>query len=69
MITTHYYNSREVQVDKDHLLKELDLTKEGVKIYFACNLLDYSDQCRVEDIRGLNYLLEKANTTSPNLMY
>lgn len=22
--------------------------------------LDYSDQCRVEEIRGLNYLLEKS---------
>ena len=62
MIKTHYYyNSRdEVQADKDHLLEELDLTKEGVKIYFTCNLLDYSDQCRVEEIRGLNYPLEKS---------
>lgn len=61
MIKTHYYyNSREVQADKDHLLEELDLTKEGVKIYFTCTPLDYSDQCRVEEIRGLNYLLEKS---------
>ena len=70
MITTHYDNSRdEVQADKDHLLEELDLTEEEAEIYDTCTLLDYSDQCRVEKIRGLNYLLEKANTTSPNLMY
>lgn len=61
MITTHYYNSRdEVQADKDHLLEELDLTEEEAEIYDTCNLLDYSDQCRVEKIRGLNYLLEKS---------
>lgn len=61
MITTHYDNSRdEVQADKDHLLEELDLTEEGVKIYDTCTPLDHSDQCRVEEIRGLNYLLEKS---------
>ena len=61
MITTHYYNSRdEVQADKDHLLEELDLTEEETEIYHTCNLLDYSDQCRVEETRGLNYLLEKS---------
>lgn len=61
MITTHYYNSRgEVQADKDHLLEELDLTEEEAEIYDTCTPLDYSDQCRVEEIRGLNYLLEKS---------
>lgn len=61
MITTHYYNSRgEVQADKDHLLEELDPTEEKAEIYDTCTLLDYSDQCRVEEIRGLNYLLEKS---------
>lgn len=63
MITTHYYNSRdEVQADKDHLLEELDLTEEEAEIYDTCTPLDYSDQCRVEEIRGLNYLLEKKQT-------
>lgn len=63
MITTHYYNSRgEVQADKDHLLEELDPTEEEAEIYDTCTTppLDYSDQCRVEEIRGLNYLLEKS---------
>lgn len=61
MIKTHYHNSRgEVQADKDHLLKELDLTEEEAEIYDTCTSLDYSDQCRVEDIRGLNYPLEKS---------
>lgn len=61
MITTHYYNPRdEVQADKDHPLEELDPTEEKAEIYDTCNPLDYSDQCRVEEIRGLNYLLEKS---------
>lgn len=61
MITTHYYNSRdEVQADKDHLLEELDPTEEEAEIHYTCNLLDYSDQRRVEKIRGLNYPLEKS---------
>ena len=61
MIKTHYDNSRdEVQADKDHLLEELDLTEEKAEIYDTCTPLDYSDQCRVEEIRGLNYLLEKS---------
>lgn len=61
MITTHYDNSRdEVQADKDHLLEELDLTEEKAEIYDTCTPLDYSDPCRVEEIRGLNYLLEKS---------
>lgn len=61
MITTHYDNSRdEVQAGKNHLLEELDLTEEKAEIYDTYNPLDYSDQCRVEEIRGLNYLLEKS---------
>lgn len=61
MITTHYNNSRDdVQADKDHPLKELDPTKEEAEIYHTCTPLNYSDQCRVEEIRGLNYLLEKS---------
>lgn len=63
MITTHYDNSRdEVQADKDHPLEELDPTEEEAEIYDTCTPLDYSDQCRVEETRGLNYLLEKKQT-------
>lgn len=57
-VTMHRYNSvEEVQADKDKLLEKLGLSEEDANDLYAMNLLDYSDQCRVEKIRGLNFLL------------
>ena len=61
-VTMHRYNSvEEVQADKDKLLEELGLSEEDANDLYAMNLLDYSDQCRVEKIRGLNFLLNHGN--------
>lgn len=61
-VTMHRYNSvEEVQADKDKLLEELGLSEEDANALYTMNLLDYSDQCRVERIRGLNFLLKHAS--------
>lgn len=61
-VTMHRYNSvEEVQADKDKLLEELGLSEEDANALYTMNLLDYSDQCRVEKIRGLNFLLKHAS--------
>lgn len=60
--TMHRYNSvDEIRADKDKLLEELGLSEEDANALYAMNLLDYSDQCRVERIRGLNFLLKHAS--------
>nr|DAH77188.1 MAG TPA: hypothetical protein [Caudoviricetes sp.] len=57
-VTMHRYKSKEeVQTDKDKLLEELGMSEEDANDLYTMNLLDYSDQCRVEKIRGLNFLL------------
>lgn len=57
-VTMHRYNSvEEIQADKDKLLEELGLSEEDANDLYTMNLLDYSDQRRVEKIRGLNFLL------------
>lgn len=57
-VTMHRYNSvDEIQADKDKLLEELGLSEEDANALYTMNLLDYSDQCRVEKIRGLNFLI------------
>lgn len=57
-VTMHRYNSvEEIQADKDKLLEELGLSEEDANALYTMNLLDYSDQCRVEKIRGLNFLI------------
>lgn len=64
-VTMHRYNSvDEIQADKDKLLEELEelgLSEEDANALYTMNLLDYSDQCRVERIRGLNFLLKHAS--------
>lgn len=61
-VTMHRYNSvDEIQADKDKLLEELGLSEEDANDLYTMNLLDYSDQCRVEKIRGLNFLLKHAS--------
>lgn len=61
-IKMHHYNSKaEIQADKDKLLEELGIDEEYADELYRCNLLDYSDQCRVEKIRGLNFLLRHGN--------
>lgn len=61
-VTMHRYNSvDEIQADKDKLLEELGLSEEDANALYTINLLDYSDQCRVERIRGLNFLLKHAS--------
>lgn len=61
-VTMHRYNSvEEIQADKDKLLEELGLSEEDADALYTMNLLDYSDQCRVERIRGLNFLLKHAS--------
>ncbi len=61
-VTMHRYNSvDEIQADKDKLLEELGLSEEDANALYTMNLLDYSDQCRVERIRGLNFLLKHAS--------
>lgn len=61
-VTMHRYNSvEEVQADKDKLLEELGLSEEDANALYTMNLLDYSDQCRVEKIRGLNFLIKHAS--------
>lgn len=61
-VTMHRYNSvDEIQADKDKLLEELGLSEEDANALYTMNLLDYSDQCRVEKIRGLNFLLKHAS--------
>lgn len=61
-VTMHRYNSvEEIQADKDKLLEELGLSEEDANALYAMNLLDYSDQCRVERIGGLNFLLKHAS--------
>lgn len=61
-VTMHRYNSvEEIQADKDKLLEELGLSEEDANALYTMNLLDYSDQCRVEKIRGLNFLLKHAS--------
>lgn len=61
-VTIHRYNSvEEIEADKDKLLEELGLSEEDANALYTMNLLDYSDQCRVERIRGLNFLLKHAS--------
>lgn len=61
-VTMHRYNSvEEIQADKDKLLEELGLSEEDANALYTMNLLDYSNQCRVEKIRGLNFLLKHAS--------
>ena len=61
-VTMHRYNSvDEIQADKDKLLEELGLSEEDANALYTMNLLDYSDQCRVERIRVLNFLLKHAS--------
>ena len=61
-VTMHHYKSKEeVQTDKDKLLEELGMSEEDANDLYTMNLLDYSDQCRVEKIRGLNFLLKHAS--------
>lgn len=57
-VTMHRYNSvEEIEADKAKLLEELGLSEEDANALYTMNLLDYSDQCRVEKIRGLNFLI------------
>ena len=61
-VTMHRYNSvEEIQADKDKLLEELGMSEEDANALYTMNLLDYSDQCRVEKIRGLNFLIKHAS--------
>lgn len=58
-VTMHRYNSvEEIQADKDKLLEELGLSEEDANALYAMNLLDYSDQRRVERVRQLNFLIK-----------
>lgn len=58
-VTMHRYNSvEEIQADKDKLLEELGLSEEDANALYAMNLLDYSDQCRVERVGQLNFLIK-----------
>lgn len=57
--TMHRYNSvEEIQADKDKLLEELGLSEEDANALYAMNLLDYSDQRRVEGVGQLNFLIK-----------
>lgn len=59
MIKHRYYDSvEEVEEDKNALLKELGMSEEEANDLYRMNLLDYSDQCRVEKIEGLNFLID-----------
>lgn len=58
-VTMHRYNSvEEIQADKDKLLEELGLSEEDANDLYTMNLLDYSDQRRVERVRQLNFLIK-----------
>ena len=61
-VTMHRYNSvEEIQADKDKLLEELGMSEEDANALYTMNLLDYSDQSRIEKIRGLNFLIKHAS--------
>lgn len=58
-VTMHRYNSvDEIQADKDKLLEELGLSEEDANALYTMNLLDYSDQRRVERVGQLNFLIK-----------
>lgn len=66
MIKTRYYDSvEEVEEDKNALLKELGMSEEEANDLYRMNLLDYSDQCRVEKIEGLNFLIDHHHDDIP----
>lgn len=57
--TMHRYNSvEEIRADKDKLLEELGLSEEDANALYAMNMLDYSDQRRIERVSQLNFLIK-----------
>lgn len=58
-ITMHRYNSvEEIQTDKDKLLEELGMSEEDATDLYNMNMLDYSDQRRIERVWQLNFLIK-----------
>lgn len=58
-ITMHRYNSvEEIQADKDKFLEELGMSEEDATDLYNMNMLDYSDQRRIERVWQLNFLIK-----------
>ena len=58
-VTMHRYNSvEEIEADKDKLLEELGMSEEDATDLYNMNMLDYSDQRRIERVWQLNFLIK-----------
>lgn len=58
-VTMHRYNSvEEIEADKAKLLEELGLSEEDANDLYNMNMLDYSDQRRIERVWQLNFLIK-----------
>ena len=58
-VTMHRYNSvEEIEADKAKLLEELGMSEEDATDLYNTNMLDYSDQCRIERVWQLNFLIK-----------
>lgn len=55
----HRYNSvEEIEADKAKLLEELGMSEEDATDLYNMNMLDYSDQCHIERVWQLNFLIK-----------
>ena len=55
----HRYNSvEEIEADKAKLLEELGMSEEDATDLYNMNMRDYSDQCRIERVWQLNFLIK-----------
>lgn len=58
-VTMHRYNSvEEIEADKAKLLEELGMSEEDATDLYNMNMLDYSDQRRIERVWQLNFLIK-----------
>lgn len=58
-VTMHRYNSvEEIEADKAKLLEELGMSEADATDLYNMNMLDYSDQCRIERVWQLNFLIK-----------